>query len=97
MPGVKPLHGLRLSFHARCRGGASCFGVGPRRTLWFKNWGTVLKRLAHIAETDYPKLEDRWKGDRQRFLDARRKAHSNQGRTPQSYDARPRDLYRRDG
>lgn len=37
----------------------------------YKNWDPVLKQLAHIAETEYQKLEDRWKGQRQKFLDAR--------------------------
>jgi HEPN domain-containing protein len=36
-----------------------------------KSWDPVLKSLAHIAETDYQQLESRWKGQRQRYLDAR--------------------------
>lgn len=37
----------------------------------YKNWEPVLKKLQYIAETDYEKLEARWKGHREKFLAAR--------------------------
>lgn len=40
-----------------------------------KNWDPVLKevlmQLQHVAETPYPELEDRWKGNKEKYLAAR--------------------------